>query len=242
MPALGVRTVLLTALLLPMLGQSLRDPSSSRSEPDPPPPGFPLRGERAPADAPVRPSALIVPLEKTAEGFTLSSAEGGVPFDIDGDGDLERVAWPAADANVAFLALDVNGDGLITSGRELFGAATYAAARNGCKALMQAFERDGNERTGSIHEGHPIYERLLLWVDGNRNGRSEPAELLPARTRFSEIGLGYGIVAWDDSHGNQVRFIGWLRARTADAPPPQTRGPDRTGMGQFFEVALQTAR
>ena len=183
-----------------------------------------------------------MPLEKTAEGFTLSAAEGGVPFDIDGDGDLERVAWPAADANVAFLALDTNGDGRITSGRELFGAATYASARNGCSALLQAFERDGNERSGSIHEGHPLYERLLLWVDRNRDGHSEPSELLHASARFSTIGLGYMKVAWDDANGNQVRFSGWLRVLGDDGPRPMDIGPDRARERRYFEVALQTAR
>jgi hypothetical protein len=165
-----------------------------------------------------------------------------VRFDIDGDGQLERVAWPAADAGVAFLALDVDGDGLITSGRELLGSATYASVRNGCNALMQAFERDGNTLSGAIREGHPIYERLRLWVDRNRNGWGEPSELLPARARFSHIGMGFSKVAWDDAHGNQVRFVGWLRARTSDAPQPIHIGPDRIGVGRYFEVALQTAR
>ena len=45
-------------------------------------------------------------------------------FDIDGDGVPEQISWTEADSDVAFLALDRDGDGRITSGKELFGNHT----------------------------------------------------------------------------------------------------------------------
>ena len=37
-------------------------------------------------------------------GFHLTSANDGVLFDIDGDGDLDRIAWTRADSDDAWLA------------------------------------------------------------------------------------------------------------------------------------------
>lgn len=59
--------------------------------------------------------------------YRLTSAHDGVQFDIDGDGISEQVAWTARDSDLAFIALDRNGNARIDSGTELFGDSTLLA-------------------------------------------------------------------------------------------------------------------
>ena len=67
--------------------------------------------------------------------FTL--VDDGVSFDVDGGGVLEQAAWTAPQSGVAFLALDRDGDGQITSGKELFGNHTLPGSPNGFDALRR---------------------------------------------------------------------------------------------------------
>ena len=59
--------------------------------------------------------------DRNGDGFHLTSADEGVLFDIDADGDLDQVAWTRADSGDAWLALDRNGNGVIDDATELFG-------------------------------------------------------------------------------------------------------------------------
>jgi hypothetical protein len=235
-----MRRLLLGVLLVPLFVRPVIDPYRAAPEPLPPA-GFPLDGY-AVTNSTKTASALLLPLDAGGEAFHLSDPEHGVRFDVSGDGISEMVSWPEADANVAFLARDTNGDGRINSGKELLGSATYADVHNGCNALLTMFKRSGAELSGSVHAGHELYDQLMLWSDRNRNGRTDPGELTPARELFTSIGLGFRKVRWADSHGNVVRFRGWMEARTAG--PGQTSAIDHDDeiarRRDYFEVALQT--
>ena len=236
-----MRKLLLTALLLPLLVRPARQPSS-HTVPEPPPAGFPLHAERAWPAGPPRPSVLIVPLDVEAEGFRMTAPEQGVRLDIDADGTRERVAWPEAGARVAFLALDRDGDGRVTSGRELIGSASEPGARSACDALLRIFERSESMRAGSIHAGHALYEQLLLWTDSNHDGSSDAGELTRAREQFTAIGLGYSAGDWADAHGNRIRWEGWLHARTGgpDQHDAVTPADEQLRRRRSFEVILAT--
>ena len=71
-------------------------------------------------------SPIIVPLTN-AQAFKLTSAAEGVLYDLNGDGMQEQVGWTAADSQLAFLAMDRNGNGRIDNGKELFGESAHAA-------------------------------------------------------------------------------------------------------------------
>ena len=98
-------------------------------------------------------------------------ANSPVMFDMTGTGQLHPMAW-VGDTD-GFLCRDLNGNGRIDSGRELFSEYTSATAATGLQALAQL---DSN-KDGRLDAQDPDFARLLVWQDTNANGLSEPAEL-----------------------------------------------------------------
>jgi hypothetical protein len=175
------------------------------------------------SDCVYSPGSPIIIATGTGGAYQLTPVENGVLFDINGDGIPEQIAWTEANAEVAFLALDRDGDGQITSGKELFGNHTLPGVPNGFDALLKtAMEGNGGRVRGSIDVDDPLFGKLLLWTDRNHNGLSEPSELRLASEVLSEIGLGYQISPRRDRFGNQFRFQGWARLRTAPGRNPAT--------------------
>lgn len=97
-------------------------------------------------------------------------------FDHDANGMSERTAWAGADDG--FLVRDINGDGRISSGREMFGNNTRlesgALASNGFEALR---DLDANQ-DGIVDSNDAQFVELRIWRDANQNGRTETGELL----------------------------------------------------------------
>lgn len=75
-------------------------------------------------------------------------------FDIDSDGNTEKVSFVAP--NSGFIALDKNGDGKINNGSELFGAKSGDGFQE-----LAAYDEDQN---GWIDENDPVFEKLKVWI------------------------------------------------------------------------------
>jgi hypothetical protein len=161
-------------------------------------------------------SPIIV--DTTGKGFRLTSAEDGVMFDIAGDGHPIKMAWTAADSGDAFLALDRNHNGKIDDGKELFGNFTVqapcpdggGACRNGYRALAE-FDKpeNGGNGDGIIDHRDAVFPRLLLWIDENHDGISQPNEL----HTLEELGvyslsLQYKEARVEDQFGNIFHLKG----------------------------------
>ena len=164
-------------------------------------------------------SPIIMPLTQ-AQNYKLTSAINGVYFDIDADGVVDRVSWTTADAELGFLAIDRNGNGLIDNGSELFGNFTIPGVQNGFLALAQLEPQatDDHQTEGGpgwISDRDPIYSKLLLWQDRNHNGVSEVDELQPLSNLYTRIGLGYVGHDRRDGHGNRFMYRGFAEYRTA---------------------------
>lgn len=182
-------------------------------------------------------SPIIV--DTTGKGFHLTSADAGVWFDITGDGRPIRLAWTAADSGNAFLALDRNHNGKIDNGKELFGNFTDQPKSDNANGFLALAEFDkpenGGNGDGIIDKRDAVFSRLLLWIDVNHDGISQPGELhsLPELGVFS-ISLHYR----DDRHLRD-RYGNWFRYQAALNPDP-TDGESRDGRvtyDVFFQLA-----
>lgn len=106
-----------------------------------------------------------------------------VNFDLDGDGFPESIQWVAVDGDETFLALNLNANGVVDDGAELFGSATWLAsegglADNGFVGLAQWDEpSQGGNGDGLISEEDSIWNQLLLWNDINADGISTENEI-----------------------------------------------------------------
>ena len=152
-------------------------------------------------------SPLVLDINKN-EKFDLSNVwqeKTPVRFDINADGKKVRTGWTTSDA---LLVLDVNQNGAIDSGSELFGENSHALTeaknnhftnfQNGYQALAQY---DQNQ-DGRIDSKDEIFGKLRLWIDINRNGVSEKNELKD----LSTAGLKSLSLAYTKS-GNQDKFF-----------------------------------
>ena len=116
---------------------------------------------------------LIIDLDEV--GIELTDIENGVYFDLDSNGYAEKAAWIGE--NDGFLALDVNENGIIDNGSELFGDKFVMpdgrVSQTGFEALSSLNENDDD----LIDENDSVYSKLLVWIDSNHDGITNEGEL-----------------------------------------------------------------
>ena len=144
-------------------------------------------------------------LDLTGEGIELSPPEEGVQFDLNADGNPVYTGWVKG-ANNAFLVRDVNHNGKIDDGSELFGTATLLKngkrAANGFEALK---DLDLNH-DGVLNASDPAWRDLRLWFDRNQDGVSQPSELESLQAYgIQSLNLNYIELLEMDDYGNQTR-------------------------------------
>src|SRR6185437_8771560 len=145
-------------------------------------------------------SAESTPLVLSFDGAPVAFASTRGAFDL---AVTQSVVtdWPTA--STPWLALDVNGNGAIDDGAELFGSATVLGsgerAANGFIALAQ-LDSNGD---GRITPEDAAWSSLRLWSDENADRVSSAAELRPLAARhILSIDLRYTSERRCDARGN----------------------------------------
>lgn len=118
---------------------------------------------------PMLQSSFLDPLVINVGSDVTQISDQKFKFDLDADGVKEEISMPTRGS--AFLALDLNGDGIINDGNELFGTKSG----DGFKDLSK-YDSDGN---GWIDENDEIFDKLRIWYK-NENGEDELISLKDA--------------------------------------------------------------
>jgi hypothetical protein len=196
--------------------------------PPPPPPPPPCRHIETcdegfawnDIDCQCDPASPII-IDTGGRGFVLTSAKGGVLFDISGTGRAVQMGWTAAGADNAFLALP-GSDGLVHSGKQLFGNFTSqppSSNPNGFAALaIYDLPANGGNGDGIIDSRDAIFSSLRLWIDANHDGICQPEELhtLPS-LGVNSISLHYTLSRKVDQYGNVFRYRDAINPDDPDA-------------------------
>lgn len=151
------------------------------------------------------PSPIMLDLD--GDGVETTAMGHGAYFDHSADGFAEKTAWVGKDDGL--LVRDLNGNGQIDSGRELFGSETLLAngekVANGFAALA---ELDGNG-DGVIDAQDAAFADLRVWKDANGNGRTDAGELLTlAQAGVQRIDVAYTDSKHVDAQGNAHKQVG----------------------------------
>ena len=122
-------------------------------------------------------------LDLNGDGAITTLAEAnsaGALFDHDGDGIRTATGWIAPQDGI--LVRDINGNGIIDNGKELFGDNTIL--KNGQKAIsgMAALADLDSNSDGIIDDKDEAFDSLKVWQDKNGDGISTADELVSLAT------------------------------------------------------------
>ena len=117
-------------------------------------------------------------------------------FDLDQDGEEEEIS--ELKSGSGFLALDLNGDGTINDGGELFGTRSG----NGFADLSQ-YDSDGN---GWIDEADDIWNKLLIWVkdDTGKDVLYHLSDLGVGAIGLGNVSTEFALNSSQDNHNNAM--------------------------------------
>lgn len=184
-------------------------------------------------------SPIVV--DVAGNGLHLTSALDGVRFELN-PSHTNQWSWTETGSDDAFLAIDLNHDGQISSGEELFGNHTVqisSAAPNGFLAMAwYDMPLHGGNGDGVLDAMDDAWSQFLLWTDANHDGLSARDEMVPVSTAVSSFRLSYKPSTETDVNGNQYKYRStlvpapgsttsvivtdaWLHTAPASTPDPQ---------------------
>jgi hypothetical protein len=153
-------------------------------------------------------------LDMNGDGINTTSTARPVPFDFLGNGKPVETSWTSPTTEEAFLTLDLNRNGNVDGGPELFGTNTLLPsgkrANSGFEALaVYDSPSYGGDGDGRITPSDRIWGLLELWTDRNHNGISELRERRPLwSTDVQSLDLRFVETQNVDASGDWHRFVG----------------------------------
>lgn len=143
-------------------------------------------------------------------------------FDIDNDGFSERVSW--ARAGDGFLVRDLDGNGLIETGSEMFGTGAVDSSAG----RLQPFGEDGfvelglldSNFDGTITAADAQFSQLRVWIDANLGARTDAGELVTLESlgivsiSLSTFGSDHVVITNDASVITRASTVGFADGST----------------------------
>ncbi|MCF8163471.1 MAG: hypothetical protein K9J78_06435 [Polynucleobacter sp.] len=160
-----------------------------------------------------------VVMDLNGDGIQTTTAENGVTFDINNDGKADQTAWVARGDGL--LVRDINKDGQINNGSELFGSATSLGkgmtAADGY-AAMRALDTN---KDGVLDAKDAAFGELMVWTDIDGNGVTGANEL----TNLSDLGINsISLNATKSTENNNGNLIGLMGSYTTTDGKTHTMG------------------
>lgn len=145
-------------------------------------------------------SPLVVDLD--GDGIETLGSGVGIYFDHDNNGFSEDTGWVGKDDGL--LVRDINGNGQIDNGTELFGNNTLLSngekAKNGFEALKELDSNNDNV----FDPNDAAWNEVKVWKDGNSNGIVDDGELLTMeQAGITGVDLNYVDHNYRDDHSDE---------------------------------------
>jgi hypothetical protein len=145
-----------------------------------------------------------------AKGNKVGAWENGT-YSWGARNEMEQTEWLEKGGGDGFLVWDVDGDGQITSGKELFSEFDingYERFASGFEKLAHYFDKDGD----GIVTGDEL-AGLMIWVDEDADGITDPGELKElADYRITSLKTGYDPKKMESAY-SELKHIGETRRR-----------------------------
>ncbi|WP_051560113.1 hypothetical protein [Marinobacterium jannaschii] len=135
--------------------------------------------------------AMIDPLVINLSGGTAGLTSSSFSFDLDADGSNEDISFVTEGSG--FLALDINEDGQINDGSELFGTQGTEGF-----AHLARYDSDGNRW---IDENDEVFSKLKVWTR-DENGQDKLLSLKEAGVGAIHLGSTSSSFDLTDSNNN----------------------------------------
>jgi T1SS-143 domain-containing protein len=161
-------------------------------------------------------------LDLGAPGLDFTGVVDGVSFDINADGLPDQMAWTVGEDGI--LALDVDGNGTIDNGSEIFSPQFAGGEHAGSLAALATLDENGD---GRIDAGDSAYQNLKVWQDLDHDGVSDAGELT-GLAALGITGINLGATAVD----------GYVNGQQLLAEGTFTYADGSTG--SFAEVGFET--
>jgi hypothetical protein len=145
-------------------------------------------------------------LDLNGDGIQTIASANGVVFDVDNDGQSEQVGWTSTADGL--LVRDLNGDGLINNGGELFGEGTVLADGSKAKDGYIALRALDSNLDGIIDERDTKFSELMVWQDANSDGKTDKGELISlAKLNIHSLSL-HAEQSQEINNGNLIGLMG----------------------------------
>ena len=114
-------------------------------------------------------------LDLNGDGVRTVASNPGVSFDMAASGRRTTYGWVSAQDGL--LVRDLNGDGMINDGSELFGEGTTMADGSKAKDGFAALSAMDANQDGVVDGNDAQFTELRIWQDSNSDGVTQPGEL-----------------------------------------------------------------